>query len=550
MYFYALNSFSFMVESILIKSKSDIKKSFQGEINFNKLIFDFSEFNAAGLQSFDIDITFKVPIISFRNHNYTWVNCDQDRIANEFCPKIIILENGYYIQPNINFGIWEVNPSNPKKLIWHFNPENSNPLTQYKGKENSKKIVQANNSFDFYIQPTLLFSQHYAIEFSRSKIPFSAIVSFTDHCDFDTLASIRLQRIFFKENNIKVTKGFFLNHFSKREDNASFENDYEELLLWKEDGHELAYHSLSQSLKPFDESLSDFFNFQPPFDSIPTWIDHGYQPYNFSLYDNNQIDSSEFSTNLKKKNIRVLWNYIDSGTATIGVINQLNRTDFTLISFLKGIKDHALKDKAGMMIKNIIFHFYADRNLILNYGKTAGSFKRFFYQGKLKSLFTFVNCIFSLLFPILKVFLFWKSNKNKTYKYANYSPLFFKHKLVDNEFYVFQTLEMVDFKKALHKENIIKLINEKGIFIAHTYFAVPMKYHTGRIFKEPNQIDDEVAENFSYLGKKIKDDEIWNPTLIELVNYLSKFEKTVLNIDLDGKIVVSNSNDLLYRIVN
>lgn len=539
-----------MIESVYFVSKNGDKKSIQKEIISNKLAFDSNEFDAFKSQSFSICIAFKIPIISFRNHDYTWVRCNQVRIANEFCPKIIILKNGYYIQPNINFGIWEVNPSNPKKLIWHFNPENSNPLTEYKGKENSKKIVQANNSFDFFIQPTLLFSQHYAIEFSRSKIPFSAIVSFTDHCDFDTLESIRLQRIFFKENNIKVTKGFFLNHFSKREDNASFENNSEELLLWKEDGHELAYHSLSQSLKPLDESLADFFNFQPPFDEVSTWIDHGYQPYNFSLYHNTKIDSKDFSNNLTQKKIKILWNYIDSGTATRGVINQLNRNDFTLISFLKGIKDYSIKDRLGMMIKNIIFHFYADRNLILKYGKTAGSFKRFFYQRKLKSLFTFVNCVLSLFFPIIKVFLFWKSNKNKTYKYANYSPLFFKHKLVNNEFYVFQTLEMVDFKKALQKENIIKLINEKGIFIAHTYFAVPMKYHTGRIFKEPNQIDDEVAENFSYLGKKIKDDEIWNPTLIELVNYLSKFEKTVLNIDLDGKIVVSNSNDLLYRIVN
>jgi hypothetical protein len=539
-----------MIESVYFVSNNGDRKPIQNEILVNKLVFDCNEFHGIKSQSFSFCITFKVPIISFRNHDYNWINCKKGRIANEFCPKIIKLDNGFFVQPNINFGIWEVNSSNPKQLIWHFNPENSNPLTQYKGNENSKKIIQANNSFDFFIQPSLLFSQHYAIEFSRSKIPFSAIVSFTDHCDFDTLESIRLQRIFFKENNIKVTKGFFLNHFSKRDDNASFENDSNELLLWREDGHELAYHSLSQSLKPIDESLSDFFNFQPPFETIPTWIDHGYQPYNFSLYDNHQIDSSEFSLNLKKKNISILWNYIDSGTATIGVINQLNRADFTLNSYLKGIKDNALKDKFGMIIKNIIFHFYADRNLILNYVKTARSFKRFFYQRKLKSLFTFVNCVFILLFPILKVFLFWKSTKDKTYKYANYSPIFFKHKLVDNEFYVFQTLEMVDFKKALQKENILKLINEKGIFIAHTYFAVPMKYHTGRVFKEPNQIDSIVAENFSYLGLKIKKGEIWNPTLIELVNYLSKFEKTILDVDLDGKIIVSESKGLLHRIVN
>jgi len=539
-----------MVDSILIESKSGKKKSFQGEITSNKLFFDFSEFNPTELYSFDISIVFKDHIISFRNNDYKWVSSDKDRIANEFCPKIIKLNNGFFVQSNINNGIWEINPTHPKTLFWRFNPENSSPITQYTGKENAKKIIQANNFYDFSVPPALLFSNQNAIEFSRSKIPFTAIATFTDHCDYDTLESIRLQRIFFKENNIKVTKGFFLNHFSKREDNASFENDSEELLRWKEDGHELAYHSLSQSLKPIDASLADFFNFLPPFDDMPTWIDHGYQPYNFTLYQNSNIDENDFSTNLKSKNINILWNYIDSGTSTIGVINQLNRNDFTLNSFQKGIINHPFKDKLAITIKNIIFHFYADKNLILKYGKTAGSFKRFFYQRKVKSFFTFINCILSLLFPVLKVLLFWQSNKKKPYKYANYSPLFFKHKLADNEFYVFQTLEMVDFKKALHKENILKLINEKGIFIAHTYFAVPMKFHTGRIFKKPNQVDDEVAQNFANLGEMIAKNEIWNPTLVELVDYLSKFERTLLDVDSEGKIVVSNSKDLIYRIVN
>lgn len=539
-----------MIESILIQSKLGKKKSFQEEISLNTFSFDFTDFDPSELQSFDVKIVFKESIILFRNNDYKWVSCDKERIANEFCPKIIKLNNGFFVQPNINYGIWEINPTHPKILYWRFNPENSNPITQYTGKENAKKIIQANNFYDFSVSPSLLFSNQNAIEFSRSKIPFTAIATFTDHCDYDTLESIQLQRIFFKENNIKVTKGFFLNHFSKREDNASFENDSEELLQWRNDGHELAYHSLSQSLKPIDASLADFFNFQPPFDDMITWIDHGYQPYNFTLYQNSNIDVKDFSTNLKNKNINIFWNYIDSGTATRGVINQLNRNDFTLSSFYKGIQNHPFKEKLAMMIKNILFHFYANKELILKYGKTAGSFKRFFYQRKVKALFTFINCFFSLMFPILKVFLFWKSNKNKPYKLANYTPLFFKHKILDKEFYVFQTIEMVDFKKALQKENILKLIDEKGVFIAHTYFAVPMKFHTGRIFKKPNQVDDEVAQNFANLGEMIAQNEIWNPTLVELVDYLSKFERTVLDVDSEGKIVVSNSINLIHRIVN
>lgn len=538
-----------MIESIFIESKSGKEKSIQGEITFNKFFFDFSEFNSSELQSFDITIVFKFPILSFRNNDFKWVSCKKNRIANEFCPKIIKLDNGFFVQPNISYGIWEINPTHPKTLFWRFNPENSNPITQYTGKENAKKIIQANNFYDFSVPPILLFSNQNAIEFSRSKIPFTAIATFTDHCDFDTIESIQLQRNFLNLNNIKVTKGFFLNHFSKRNDNASFEYNSDELTLWKNEGHELAYHSLSQSLKSIDESKYDFLMFKPPFDDILTWIDHGFQPYNLSLYQNSKIGYNKYSNNLKQKNIHILWNYIDSGTATKGVVNQLNTSDFTLRSFLDGIKELKFKDRISLMIKNIIFHYYAEEKLISYYKNIAGSFKKIIYDKEVNYFFPFIKSFFHLGFPIMKVFIFWNSSKNKTYKLAKYSPLVFKHIIGEHIFYIFQTLEIVDFQKALNNKNIQKLIDEKGIFIGHTYFAAPMKYHTGRMFRQPDQIDLVVAENFMQLGEKVKNKEIWNPTLIVLVNYLSKFEKIVLDVDSEGNIIASEPNDLIYRIV-
>ena len=95
-----------------------------------------------------------------------------------------------------------------------------------------------------------------------------------------------------------MTKGFFLHHYSKRADNASYENDQAELQLWLSDGHELAYHSLSQSLKKEEEAFADFYQFTPPFDQCPTWIDHGYQPYNFSLYQNKGLNESTYAAAL------------------------------------------------------------------------------------------------------------------------------------------------------------------------------------------------------------------------------------------------------------
>jgi hypothetical protein len=112
---------------------------------------------------------------------------------------------------------------------------------------------------------------------------------------------------------------------------------------------------------------------------------------------------------------------------------------------------------------------------------------------------------------------------------------------------VFQTLEMVDFRAALHPQNIDKLIQEKGLFIAHTYFSVPMAYHTGRLFKTLDTIDEIVAANFEYLSKKIQNGEVWNPTLKELVDFLSTFEATVLDLDAEGKIVVAHSAGIPNR---
>jgi hypothetical protein len=199
------------------------------------------------------------------------------------------------------------------------------------------------------------------------------------------------------------------------------------------------------------------------------------------------------------------------------------------------------------MIKNIIFHYYNDDVLLLQYKSTATHFKKLFFQKKAGSLLPLLKNAFKLSAAILSVFIFWKRTKIRPYELAKYQPILFKHRIFEKEFYIFQTLEIVDFKKALSKKNIDDLIQEKGIFIAHTYFSVPMTYHTGRMFATPNTIDTVVAGNFNYLGTKIINDEIWNPTLTELVEYWSNFDTVVLDIDLNGVVFVKNKTDLNYR---
>ncbi|WP_347052893.1 hypothetical protein [Flavobacterium olei] len=525
----------------MIKSISIISNSINKNVVFDanqkqKMVIDLLNLDFSNTNSFDIKIEFNQSISQFRNHDYRWINCEKDRIANEFCPKIIKLKNGQLVQANIQLGIWEINKINSHVLLWRFNPEFSESITNYTGNANRKNISAVFKKFNFVENPSLLFPENHALEFSRSKYSFSAIACFTDHCDFDTLENLEVQREFFKKNQIIITKGFFLNHFSKRADNASFQSNKEELLKWIKDGHELCYHSLSQSIKNDDQSFQDYNQFLPPLNDLKVWIDHGYQPYNFSLLQKNRLSNEDFEKVLTDKNITTLWNYIDSGTATNGVINQLNPNQFTLESFLNGNKNLDFVKRLQLTIKNIIYHYYNDDQMILKYQNAAGNFKKVIFQKKIKFIFPFIKDFFNLSISIFSVLLSWKSSKSEPFKLAKYSPLVFKHIIDQKEFYIFQTLEMLDFQKSLSKNNIDTLIKEKGVFIAHTYFSVPMEYHTGRLISSYKTIDQKVFENFNLLGEKIKNKEIWNPTLSELIAYWSDFERLILDINQNGNV--------------
>ncbi|MEC4004393.1 hypothetical protein OX283_006980 [Flavobacterium sp. SUN052] len=533
-----------MLQSVSVIENSQ-KRSIDFIDNHNfKIVVGCNSINS---KCFELELVFQQPIISFRNHDYNWVDSSIDRVANSYCSKVIKLQDGTLVQANINKGIWEINPKRNNVLLWKFNPEFSNSITQYTGISNTKKLVSATSNWSFQEQPALLFSTVSAIEASRSKIPFSAIVCFTDHCDYDTLENLKLQRQLFKETNLKVTKGFFLNHFSKRATNASVEKNATEIELWKKDGHELCYHSLSQSIKSDEESFLDFKNFQPPYTAVPVWIDHGFQPYNFSLYTNNGISNKEYESNLLNKNIAVLWNYIDSGTATLGVINQLNPNQFTLQNFAKAISDFSLKTRIILLFKNIIFHYDNDEFRVRNYINCIEYIRAIIKNKNVKKIIPLFKNGFPILKVVLKVIFNWNTVKKKTYKVAKYTPVFFKHRIDNKEFTIFQTLEMVDLKKALAPENIDLLIKESGLFVAHTYFSVDMSHYLGKLFKQENIFDETVVANFKNLGNKIQENSIWNPTLSELINYWNEFEKIVFDVAANGTIFVKNTTSITTR---
>lgn len=536
-----------MIKSLVIRngSKSQIIDDF--DTITTKFVFKNS--TAIIDNSTQIEIHFLHEIVAFRNHDFTWVQSDDFTVATDFSPKIIRLKNGSYVQPNINCGIWQVSKNNPYQLVWHFYPEFSNPITEYSGTNNIKKISAAHSKINFSEDLALLFSKTGGLELSRSKIPFAAIACFTDHCDYDTPENLKMQRLFFKSLALKVTKGFFLNHFSKRSDNASWQNDHEELRLWTADGHELCYHSLSQSIKSDEASFGDFKNFTAPQEAIPVWIDHGFQPYNFSLYKNNALSDQDFETVLVRNNIKVLWNYIDCGTASKGILNQLNPKQFTLQTYLNSIKSASFKSKSVKLVKAIIFHFDNDKNRIRNYIDAIAAARKLVSSKNPIHLVRFIKSILPVVGVLLKTFLRWDFNKNKPFKAAKFSPLFFEHRINASNFTVFQTIEMVDFSNGLSKNNIDLLVREQGVFIAHTYFSVDMKHHQGKLFKTPNKLDEQVVQNFTYLSEKISEAQIWNPTLSELLLFYTDYKNVVFDVTNEGTIFIKNITTIPSRAV-
>ncbi len=537
-----------MIKNITLV-QNGIAKRLAFEEQIGTVVLDSISLLSSSSVPFDIRFELEKPIQKIRNHAYEWEAFTQNCVANTFHPKIVQLIDGTYLQANITHGIWELDASKPLELLWRFQLPAASLLTAYSGPKCVKTIIAAHQINDFPAMPTLVWSTANALEFSRSKIPFAAVVCFTDHCDFDTPTNMKVQREFFLSKNITTTKGFFLNHFSKRSDNISFEREPQVLLEWKNDGHELCYHSLSQSIKKEEDSWNDFASFEPPFPSISTWIDHGFQSYNLSLYKNQGKDDAFFSTTMHQKGITTFWNYIDSGIATKGVINQLNANQFTLEHYYKGIKNQPLAERLGKMVKMILFHHYDNEKLISNYQDLAAEIKKVVYEKKIKSIGSLIKKTFSLLIPLGKVIFGWKTQKKKPFKNATYAPLVFKHYINERPYYIFQTIEMNDFINGLHPSNIDLLIKEKGICIAHTYFSLPMEYHKGRFLSNENKINNAVVPNFDYLSQKIKTNQIWNPTLKALIEYLSEFEKIVIQVDEKGSLFVSSTIEIPNRYI-
>ena len=288
------------------------------------------------IEYLSIKIKLSYVIKSYRTAMYQWSDLsNKEVIISPHSPKIVYLNNGYHFMASKNNGAWVL--ESPDLIEWVLLSPNLTPKYEFSKNNKSRKFEKSYHLKNHSM--SILYTKDNVPEFSRSKIPFKPIICFTDHPDFDTRTLLTEQLSFFEKNKIKISKGFFLNHFSKIENYASYEKDQDLLIQFIEHDHELFYHSLTNSLRGENESLNEFKTFKKPegFD-IRTYVDHGYQLYNLTKINNSSLIEEDWANIMNGNKIKYLWNYLDSGYGGIGVINQLNPSQFTAYRAFKSVK--------------------------------------------------------------------------------------------------------------------------------------------------------------------------------------------------------------------
>ena len=475
-------------------------------------------------------VKFTNPIRVYRSPQYKWEKVSNKFVSlNSHSPKILVLEDGTHIVSSKNIGSWVIKDSTT--IEWVLKSPYLTPLFHYN--QRGERIFRKSFCTENY-ELGLLLTKQEVPEFSRSKLPFKPIICFTDHCDFDDYDKLSKQLEFFKENIITISKGFFLNHFSKRDENISYEKEPELVKKCQKDGHELFYHALTQSLRENEEALREFRDFVPlSGKAIRTYVDHGYQIYNLTKKQETGWSDDEWSDFVAQKGVTNFWTYLDSGTAMKGAINQLNPNHFTLFQLIKN---------NGFNLRRLIrteLFFCGREELLLQYRQMASLVKDF----KKKKT---VSKMHSLLMSIIKVsgHLFYSLlfYRNRVFKYAQFAPFVFKSNIGGKTFNFFQTVEVTNFEETFSPSNIDLLVKESGAIIAHCYFASPLSHQKGRLFRD-GEITETNRSNFKYLKSIIESQKIWNPTISELIDYSNQVGELEYSWDKDrNRIIISNSN--------
>jgi len=308
---------------------------------------------------------------------------------------------------------------------------------------------------------------------------------------------------------------------------------------------------LTQSIRGSSEAEQEFVNFKPPIFGIKTWIDHGFQPYNFTLLQRSNQKIDDWILKQNERSISCFWTYNDCGSGGNGIINQLNPNHFTPSKLLKSLKNKNFAIKVSTFIRSYLFYFSKNKKAINKYKSLAGLVKEILYKKKTSKILLLISDGGYLFFYFIKIFFAWCGMKVRPSECAIYSPILFSNSNFKGDSLFFQTIEINNFVETFSEKNLEIFINESGICIAHTYFSVLLEYHKGKLFQNiEGDFNIKALSVFMHLSNKVKENQIWNPTLADYINYYKKYKKIELNINSEGKILFSHYNkEVAHRFI-
>jgi hypothetical protein len=248
---------------------------------------------------------------------------------------------------------------------------------------------------------------------------------------------------------------------------------------------------------------------------------------------------------MRNRGIAYVWTYLDTGTSGKYTLNQISHEEFTLANKLKELEKAGLKEKI-MSFSRYLFLFHSSERYAVAYRRFSGVIRK-------KSIGMFFRHLYSIVLVLIRylnVRLFWDRIKDKPSETAKFTPLFFnlpEGKGVKG----FQTLEVTDFRETFSDDNLKRFVSEAGVCIAHTYFAVLLPHHKGRVFVDASgALNDGTEEAFENLGALIESKKIWNPTLKELGEYFELFTELEFTFDGDGNIVPAKEyKEIHFRLI-
>lgn len=520
---------NFLVDGVSKEFHHQIDSQIKIEKDSCSFRFEFTE--DITLSEFFLDIEFDDQISLWRYLDYTWVKPDKDYlIANTHSPKILKLSSGLTVVASQTSGCWEYQPDSGS-LRWYFYHPMLSPTMVYDQNDQRVFLKRQQIQKGTLIQNSLISASGNVEEWARTPIGFLPTVCFTDHCDFDTTSSLKMQRKLFSDLGIKVTKGFFLYDYTHKAENASFETEESrnELIQWAQEGHELAYHALSQSYRG-EVSEAEFQKFESPeaLPKISCYIDHGFHPYN---YTKQQLGHWEkWYAHVLQKGVSLIWSYIDAGEGNLFTVNQLNPQGYTLEAISKSssyFSSKGVKRSRKTDLRNFLMYGVPE-NILIKSKYLKGSLGGLFSNPSMKSLRGASSSVFSMFRQILskETLAEIKKRRKSIFEVNRFGPVFFQAcNQVNTSIQVFQTLSVRDFDIVFSEESLDRLQKESGLMIAHTYFAYMGENHEGRLFKNAGGVFREEAKTaLSRVGEKIQDSKIWNPTVSELLAYFRKFD--------------------------